>query len=175
LSDSKDLSFYDLVTGEFTPQEAFAVTDVKSAVWAVGKLHEANVVLSQYDAQYEALKVEVLKRLDSWYDSATAKARGTIEAMESFLRPYAESECERLKSKHVDIPGARLGFHSNPPAVEIYDEPRVIAQVKAVDILAIRTKESVDKTRLKALIEGGTHIEGATVVPGSVRFSVEER
>ena len=175
MSNSKDLSFYDLVTGEFSPKENFEVTDVKSAVWAVGRLHEANVLLAQYDAQYEAIKVEALKRLDAWYDSATAKARETVDAMESFLRPYAESECERLKSKHVDIPGARLGFHSNPSAVEIYDEERVIAQVKAVDILAIRTKESVDKKRLKDLIEGGTHIDGAEVVPGSVRFSVEER
>lgn len=160
------------ILSDIEPQQThFEVADDKGALWCVGKVFDANSRRAAIQAKYEEFKAKI----DEWYQHEIYEVERTEEHMISLLQPWATREAAKQKGKHIDLPGARIGFRSLPAKTVVENDSDVIKWAKETAPQVVRVKEEVDKKELKKLLEQGVEVPGAHIVGGGQRMYVEER
>ena len=153
---------------EMEPKK-FKVTNLQSASWCMVKANTAADKIANETAMREA----AVRRIDAWYDEYTASHVATIAAMEMFLEPWVREEVADTKKKSVNLPNGTAGFRDSGESVVIFDEEKMIAEAKKLDI-EVHTVESVHKKDIKAYIkETGVVLENAKIVPGTEKFYIK--
>ncbi len=167
------MNFEDMI--EVEEQASFEVTDLKSADWCISKIGEARrkiqertEVIQEYIAKFEA-RLKQLNKADE----------DTIQAMTAFLRPWAEVEIAKGKSKTVKLPCGEISLRSGREAIEVTDEEAALAWCEVNNPEAIKIKTSLLVSKLdKNNLPPGTKKEfGATtfsVRPDAGLFKLEE-
>ncbi len=149
--------------------EKFKVTNLQSASWCMAKASGAAGKIASADA----MRNEARARIDAWFDEYTAPHVATIAAMEIFLEPWVREEVADTKKKSVNLPNGTAGFRDSGESVVIFDEEKMIAEAKRLDI-EVHTVESVHKKDIKAYIkETGVVLENAKLVQGSEKFYIK--
>ena len=160
-----------VLSGIEPEQSHFEVTDDDSALWCVGHILTANTKRAAIEAKYKEWKAKI----DEWKAHELKEVERTEEHMLGLISPWASRETARQKARHIDLPGARIGYRSTPDSVDVINAEEVIDWAKESGADCIRVKEEVDKTALKKLLQKGVDVPGAALKPGVNRLYVDER
>lgn len=145
----------------------FAVTDDRSAEWAVNRIKEHRAEVEMWKAHYAA-QLERIK----------ARSESSIAYLEGLLRAYFETVPKRESKTQAryTLPNADLILKAQQPAYEI-DEGTVLAFLEKEGGGAhVKTTKTVDWAGLKKtlMVVDGEAVDGETgeIVPG---ITVTER
>lgn len=147
--------------------EGFIVDNDDKASWALRKLavhyRERARLIDQADAE--------IARIKEWKELAV----GMVDQRAAYLEMELEGFFRRIRERGFDkntyrLPAGELKRTAGRPAIEIEDEKKLLASVKAVAPDLIEVVEKVSKTALQPFIAGerlatpdGEIIEGARV------------
>lgn len=168
-------SFYDLISDDSSEQEVqegFAVCDLQSADWALGKALSAQKRINEIEAYAEAAIAEARARIEREVSSY----RHTVERMSTFLEPWVRERLAGEKRKSLRLLSGRVGLRKSQPSLLVKDEAAAVADLEKLGLSAfIRTKKEVKKDEVKANVKaGGALPEGCELVPGSEHFYLDE-
>jgi hypothetical protein len=136
-----------LINHDAPEREGWTVDSQDSAAWASRKLAKAHAAVEAVSA-WEAREIE---RIRAVAEAERRRYQGEIEFFEGHLGTYLlKLVAEGRKTKSLDLPGGRIQLRARQPKLEILDEERAIAWLKAAEHgELVRVKESVDKAALK--------------------------
>lgn len=135
----------DEETGEVTGLDNLAAVELE----AKQKIEATALYIREMGADTEALKAEIAR--------LTARAKA-LETKTAKLKEYMSAPLAALGGK-VKTPMITVSFRKSE-AVEISGEVDALP----AEFVKIKTTKTADKTALKAAIQGGTVIDGVTLV-----------
>jgi phage host-nuclease inhibitor protein Gam len=141
MDDMRDIDLYE---GEID-KKTWAVTDIDSADFAVGKVLAAQSRMSERKAVADKLHAEIDRRLQE----ANEDDHATIEFMTGCLRPWVQAEIQALKGRTVKLVAGKAGLRRTPDRVEIDDEDALIEWAEDNAPELVRVKKRIDKKKLK--------------------------
>jgi phage host-nuclease inhibitor protein Gam len=155
-------------------KEAFEVTDMKSADWCIAKIGEAYSRIEQRRAIVAEYQRKLAERL-----AETNKAdEETVSYMESLLRPWAELEIMKGKTKSLKLPCGTLGLRAGRESVVIDDEAAAIEWAELFKPEAVKITKSILKSEVKGTDAPGYHVETGSHTfyckPDAGLFKLEE-
>lgn len=148
----------------------FTVHDLASAEWAVRKL-------AGLRARYEeckALRDVEVDRIDAWL----AGEKDALDRAEEFFGGLLESWHRAQldgdeRRKTIKLPSGALRARKSPDRVEVAD-PDGFVCAHGFDSEFVRVTATPDLAAVKKAVLGdGEVIDGVTVIPGDVRFTIE--
>ena len=169
-------SFYDLIEdADGVSQEVsqdFAVRDLQSADWCMAKALSAQKRINELEAYAEAAIAAARARIEK----ETSRYRRTVQTMEAFLEPWVRERLAGEKRKSMYLLSGRVGFRKSQPSLLVKDEAAAVADLKKLELAdLIRTKEEVDKEKVKAAVKAGKPLpEGCELVDGQEKFYLDE-
>ena len=99
--------------------------------------------------------------------------------MESLLKPWAELEIMKGKSKHVDLPSGRLSVISGRESVVVDDETAAIEWAELFKPEAVKISKTIYKSEIKGTDAPGYHVETSPhkfkVEPSEKLFGMPEQ
>jgi phage host-nuclease inhibitor protein Gam len=171
MSNILDLTDFDELPME---TNSFEVTDMKSADWCIAKIGEAKRRIEERNA----IVAEYKKRLDERLAETNIADVRQVEFMESLLRPWAEMEIMKGKTKSLKLPCGTLGLRAGRESVVIDDEAAAIEWAELFKPEAVKITKSIYKSEINGTDAPGYHVEtGAHTFyckPDAGLFKLEE-
>ena len=150
----------------------FVVDNLEKADWALRKIGGAQAEVDKIERYAMALK----QRIDERVASILKPHLATIDAMTTFIRPWADVEIAKSNGKKsVKLISGTVGFRQAPASLVVNDEAAAIGwlQGHGKDEL-VRVKYEVNKTAVKKLIESSGEVpDGCEMKQGEIRFYAE--
>lgn len=167
----------------------FTVTDMASAEWAIRKIaqkrflfEEATTLAANELAAFKAkLKLDEIEALiaaesDRLQAFLAGYAADLDHAEEFFGHLLEEWHLQVLaddpKRKTIKLPSGEHRSRKAPDTVEVDDLDAFVC-THGLDSEFVRPHPAPDKPAIKRALADGVPVDGARVVPGEVRFSVE--
>lgn len=172
------------VTVEDAVHENWRITGLETAAWASRKAAAARRKQAEVTAWAEGEK----DRIDAVARREAQRFEDDATFFEHHLADYLRREiADGRKTKSLELPGGTIKLTARPARLDV-DDAAFIEWAKAagrVDLVRVKTTESLDKTALKkaaTLAENGVVVIDGEVIPGarweaqedSVSFSVAE-
>ena len=152
MRDIIDLTNFDELPME---TESFEVVDMKSADWCIAKIGEAKRRIEER----RAIVAEYKKRLEERLAETNIADVRQVEFMESLLRPWAEIEIMKGKTKSLKLPCGTLGLRAGRESVVIDDESAAIEWAELFKPEAVKITKSILKSEVKGTDAPGYHVE----------------
>ena len=136
--------------------ESFVVDNDKKAVWCLRKIKHLKEKQQKKrelaETEIEIINEEIAEVKD-WLKKENDKLQNSIEFMETLLYSYAQKLREDdPELKTHKLPFGELQFRSRRPKWK-YDEQKILDFVSSNYEELVKTKESVDKRKLKKIAE----------------------
>jgi phage host-nuclease inhibitor protein Gam len=130
--------------------EEFTVDDQEKANWALRKLRS----LQEKKLANEELANKEKAKIDAWLNEVNSQLDQDIEYFQGLLTAYAiRLRQEDPKFKSIKLPNGKFGFRKQQPKWQ-YDDRKLLEYLKLNNLNElIRTKEEVDKSKLKKLVQ----------------------
>lgn len=146
----------------------FAVKDLATADWAVGKAKFATTAIAERKAYAEFMK----RKIDGWLEGEIKKYDNTIAQMSILLEPWVKEKLEGQKDRSIKLPAGKAGFRKTPDKIEM-DQEGFVPQARELGI-PIQVREYVNKTDVKKYLQSSGHVpDGVVVIPGHDKFYLE--
>jgi hypothetical protein len=146
----------------------FAVKDLQTADWAIGKAKYATMQI----AEKKAYAVYCKARIDAWLEGETKKHDGTINTMAILLEPWVRAKLEGQKERSIKLPAGKAGFRKSPDKIEL-DQEAFVPMAKELGI-PVQVREYVNKGDVKKYIQTtGNLPDNVFLIPGSDKFYLE--
>ncbi|MEI8093907.1 MAG: host-nuclease inhibitor Gam family protein [Spirochaetales bacterium] len=171
LMERQAVSLPSFIYGE--PPEAtedhFIVDDERKASWAANKVLTIRRRMEARSKLAESYQMRIL----DWLQQTNATDEKSAEFLEGSLRPWVEKEVAQLgKTRHISLPGARVGLRKNPAKVAIVDQVQALGFCIENLEEAVVVKRELSKAELKKHLIQGARIPGAELVPGQDELTV---
>jgi hypothetical protein len=141
LRDIIDLTNFDELPMD---TESFGVIDMKSADWCIAKIGEAKRRIQERNA----IVAEYKRRLDARLAETNIADVRQVEFMESLLRPWAELEIMKGKTKSLKLPCGTLGMRAGREVINVDDKAAAIEWAETWKPDAVKTTKSILKSKL---------------------------
>ena len=146
----------------------FAVKDLQTADWAIGKAKYATMQIAEKKAYADFCK----KKIDAWLEGETKKHDGTINTMAVLLEPWVRAKLEGQKEQSIKLPAGKAGFRKTPEKIEM-DQEAFVPMAKELGI-PVQVREYVNKGDVKIYIKNTGHIpDEVVVIQGTDKFYLE--
>lgn len=151
--------------------DGFVIETEKHALWATGKIRDAEESLQDLKARYEDYK----RQLDEWYQTQSKALEQTVESMSHFLRPYVAEQIASGKKKSLLLPdGTKAGYRSSPARINDTDPDATIEWCEYNAPEAVKVEKRVLKSVLKDRLKQGKALPPTVdIEPGDERFYVD--
>jgi phage host-nuclease inhibitor protein Gam len=176
-----DLSVNDFEIEEHEElKESFRILDDAGAVWAMRKLAVQN---KQIQTNRDIADTEIA-RIDEWLKKVNAKPQQSAEYFTAILIEYARSQRAEEGRKSIQLPHGVVKSRVTNPKIKVEDVELFIkwAETNSLDDL-VRIKKEPAVSDFKTVLEisgdkavhvaTGEIVEGVTIAPESLNFSVE--
>lgn len=161
--------------------EEFQVDTLERAIWAARRRAS---VESKMQSLRDTAQAE-MDRIHLWLTEALAPYQHDMDYFDALLEGYHRRELDTdPKRKTIKLPDAELVSRKQPDAWE-FDEDAFIASASFKHPDLVRVKHEIDKKEAKRLLTAtdtgsvidasGEVVEGVTVTPGDVKFSVKAK
>jgi phage host-nuclease inhibitor protein Gam len=171
MSNIIDLTNFDELPME---TDSFEVVDMKSADWCIAKIGEAKRRIQERTA----IVAEYKKRLDERLAETNIADVRQVDFMESLLRPWAELEIMKGKTKSLKLPCGTLGLRAGRESVVIDDEAAAIEWAELFKPEAVKITKTIYKSEINGTDAPGYHVETGAhtfyVKPDAGLFKLEE-
>ena len=168
------------VPGTSEQQARFEVNSLETAAWVMRKL--AHIRGKQSEIQGIADKE--IARVQNWADEQKKSLGDDAQFFEGLLVTYHHKVLEGdPKAKTVKLPHGQLTARQQPDDWKIIDEAfiRSLKDAGRLDLIRVKEEPKRDEARKALTVDGGRVIdpetggviEGVTVIPGGVKFSVK--
>jgi phage host-nuclease inhibitor protein Gam len=139
---------------EIVPQ-GFTVDSLETAEWAMRKKGEAQAEVDRFTAAAEKIKADKCAQIDERLAEILKPHYQTLETMTDFLRPWGTVEVAKANGKKsVKLLSGVVGFRKSPDSLEVEDEEKATAWLKAHGHAdCVRMKETVKKDETKKFIK----------------------
>lgn len=143
--------------------EAFSVEDASSANWLVRKIVEARAYA---------------KHVKAWADAEVRRAEREeqffVQRFGHQLEAWARQRISGSRRKSLKLPAGTIGFRTEPPRLDVTDEPRLIGWCRRSLPKALRVETHVLRALVKEHVEQtGECPDGAEIGGGQQRFYVK--
>ncbi len=162
-------------------KEAFKVTDLSSATWAMRKLSEIEKKAADIKAVAESEK----NRIEEWEAKQLQKFTASQDYFKNIVSEFLIEQKQEDPKFKISTPYGNVSTRKKPDSWE-YDEETIVNFLKKNEMSDyIKVEESIDKTSFKKAVnvtsegavinEDGVLVEGVKVVPQgeSVVFKIE--
>jgi phage host-nuclease inhibitor protein Gam len=161
-------------------KESFRIIDDAGAVWAMRKLA---VQQKQIYDNYEIADKETA-RIDEWLKKVNAKPQQSADYFTAILIEYARSQRNESGRKSIQLPHGVVKSRVTNPKIKVEDVELFIKWAETNnlgDLVRIKKEPAVSDFKTVFEISGdkavhvatGEIVEGVTIAPESINFSVE--
>ena len=161
-------------------QEAFKVTDLKTANWVFKKIDAINASITDIE---EVAKEEV-EKIINWCDQETASLKQNLSYFESLVIDYYREQKEQDNKFKLKTPYGKVTSRKGSKVIQLSNEIMVIEQLEArglTDYIKVtkklnqqEIKKDFNATDTGTLIDvNGEILEGAHLVEKPMTFSVK--
>lgn len=160
----------------------FEVDTLEKAAWAMRKLAHIRGKM----AEIQTIADKEIMRIQYWADERKKDLEGDAHYFEGMLIAYHQRAfADDPKTKTIKLPHGELAARKQPDDWRIMDETFIKCAKELGLMTLIRAKEEPNKAEAKQVLkfdpatgkvidpETGAVVDGVTVIPGGIKFSVK--
>lgn len=161
-------------------KESFKILDDAGAVWAMRKLSVHNEQIQTNREIAEAEKA----RIDHWLEKVNAKPQQSVDYFTAILTEYARSQRAESGRKSIQLPHGVVKSRITNSKIKVEDVELFIKWAETnnlEDLVRVKKEPAVSDFKTVLEISGdkavhvatGEIVEGVTITPESINFSIE--